>query len=303
MQFNGLPERAVAKNNTDLSAGFDGGLPGNAEVCTFLTPEEDKLYDCVIDTREKPRFAIFGDSKAGALYPGIFRTSEPGGRWLYLGSGKSGPLVTVLSDNPIYGYVNQAAVSSAINTINSFPSIDTVVIATAARALFSLKNDSDIEDLPSSPNFDIALKGFDDAVSALLAAGKDVMLVIDNPTLPPPEDCIVRITGSDMLNRWLGQTRNSACTISVERQLELSAQYRKLLTTIAERHPGKVTLFDTIPLLCDQENGLCSMAMNGRPLYGYTDHISDFSGTMLGTEINGLLEERRQQSAAGSMTE
>ena len=89
--------------------------------------------------------------------------------------------MTVLSDNTLYGYVNQGAVSSAIKTINSFPSIDTVVIATAARALFSLKNDSDIEDLPASPNFDIALKGFDDAVSALLAAGKHVMLVIDNP--------------------------------------------------------------------------------------------------------------------------
>ena len=64
------------------------GLPGNAEVCTFLTPEEDKLYDCVIDTREKPRFAIFGDSKAGALYPGIFRTSKPGGALAISGIGQ-----------------------------------------------------------------------------------------------------------------------------------------------------------------------------------------------------------------------
>ncbi|MGV0909386.1 acyltransferase family protein [Martelella sp. FOR1707] len=301
MYFQGFSDRAVAKNNMDLEAKFDGGLPSSAIRCPNLTSEELIFFNCVVDGREPPRFALLGDSKAGALYEGILRTSEPGGRWLFLGSGDSGPLVPVLTDDPFYASVPQDAVQSAIDQIKANSSVDTVVIATATRALFRLKNDRDIEDLPESPNFNNALDGLDRAVGALLTdSDRRIILLIDNPTLPPPEDCISRVTGVPLLNKLLGRTRNEACAIPVARQLELSAQYRRLLETIAERHPGRVELFDTIPVLCDSEAGLCSMSRNGRPLYGYTDHISDYAGTILGTEINSFLEDRRVPPTSSS---
>ncbi|WP_219210848.1 acyltransferase family protein [Variovorax boronicumulans] len=289
----GAPERPVVRMNRTLATGLDGGYPTYAGPCAFLKSEQIPLFYCAVDTRETPRFALLGDSKALALFSGLFRTSQPGGTWLVLGSGDSGPLVPILTDDRRYAYVKKNAVASAIQQINDMDSVHTVVVATAARALFQLQNDFSISDLPASKNYAVAFEGLDAAVSRLVAKGKQVVLLVDNPTLPHMENCIDRATSSAWVNRWLAKPSSPDCRVTVLRQRELSAQYLELLGAVARAHPGRVRIVDSLDVLCD--DGVCMPTKNGRFVYQVTDHISDYGATLVGGQLNQSLRSDRRE--------
>jgi hypothetical protein len=178
---------------------------------------------------------------------------------------------------------------TALKSLAENKQVEIVLIATATRSLFRLKNATDIEDLDASPNYQIALDGLQRTVDVLKAAGKKVVFLIDNPTLPHPEDCMPRVTTSEVFNRLLKQTLNQRCQLPLERHLELSRKYRLLLSTLAANNKGTVTLFDTIPFLCNQIEKVCSTTKDGRLLYGGTDHISDHAAGLIGRELNVYL--------------
>lgn len=297
MAQRGVEERAVVRANVSLDAVRANSLPPFTATCPFVPPEHRKLFRCHVDTREPPRFALLGDSKAGALFPGVFRTSTRGGTWMAIASGNSGPLLPVLSDSPVYAYVNGNAVDAAARTLEAVSSVETVVIAAAARALFGLANNHSIADLPASRNGKVALDGLDATVSRLVAAGKQVVLVVDNPTLPHPEDCVGRKTSSAFLNALLAAPPDPACTITLAKHLELSRPYRELLEEVRRRHPGQVTLFDTLPVLCDLSAQTCAATRNGLFLYGVTDHVSPAAARQLGEALNLQLRSAAEQAS------
>jgi len=297
---DGLAGRAVVRDNLSLETGRDGGYPSSAAPCAFLSPAQGKLFQCHVDTREPPRFALLGDSKAGALFPGLFRTATPGGTWIYFGSGDSGPLVPVLSDHPIYVYVDRQAVDTALRLIEANDRIEAVAIATSTRALFNLGRDDSIAELPQSRNAAAALAGLDASVSRLVAAGKRVVLVVDNPTLPHPEDCLSRKTSSAFFNELLAAPLNPACRIGVARHLALSRQYRDVLFAIQARHPDAVSVFDTVPILCDEERDVCAPSRNGRFLYGVTDHVSEYGARLIGEQLNARLHPGAASDGPGA---
>lgn len=283
----GVQQRAVVQGNLRLERA--ARWPPFTAPCPFLPATQKHLLQCHADMREPPRFALLGDSKAGALFPGLFRTAAPGGTWLFVGSGASGPLLPVLSGDPLYSYVSAHAVDFALRTIEETKSVETVVIAAAARALFGLANDTSIADLPASRNYLSALNGLDATVSRLTAAGKRVVLLVDNPTLPHMEDCVGRKTSSDLVNGLLAAAANPQCRITIARHLELSRQYRELLEAVRARHPGEVSVFDTVPILCDRDSGVCAAMRDGRLLYGFTDHISEYASLLVGRALNAQL--------------
>ncbi len=290
---HGVESRAMVHANAKIENGEDGGFPIYAGPCDFLSPEEQQLFYCAIDKREKPHFALIGDSKAGALFLGLFRTSQEEGTWLVMTSGGGGTFVPVLSDKLLYATQNKLPIENAIKVINRTDSINTVVIATSARALFRLKNDYSIEDLPASKNYDDALEGLDSVVSKLLSANKQVVLVVDNPTLPHMEDCLYRQTSSPLVNFIVPPTANTACQLPVSRHLELSKKYRHMLSAIESRHAGKVKIFDPTATLCNMTAGVCQPTKNGRYLYHVTDHISGYGATLVGQELNRFLHAER----------
>ncbi|WP_258168466.1 SGNH hydrolase domain-containing protein [Paraburkholderia sp. BL21I4N1] len=49
------------------------------------------------------------------------------------------------------------------------------------------------------------------------------------------------------------------------------------------RHPD-LTVYDPTSVLCDSQRNVCPMTMNGKYLYSYGDHMSDYA--------NGLVAER-----------
>jgi len=177
-----------------------------------------------------------------------------------------------------------------------------VVLATAMRNLFQLPRQDSIEDLPASPYAGAAREGLGRFVAALVQAGKQVVLVVDNPALADPRRCLStpRVTAPGPLADLL-QLRADApgCQISVARHRELAAPYHQLLAAIAAEHPGRVTLLDTLPLLCDLAAGQCRSHDGRRLLYGYTDHVSDHAAARIGERLNQLLPTLRMRTIAG----
>lgn len=107
------------------------------------------------------------------------------------GNGRSGPTVPVISNAGIYQQY-QTLAHLTLKAIINDPKLEVVAIATSTRALFQLDNDYSIEKLPASPNKQSALEGLDTMVSEIIKAGKKVVLVVDNPTLPDPKKCVPR---------------------------------------------------------------------------------------------------------------
>jgi peptidoglycan/LPS O-acetylase OafA/YrhL len=286
---DGLTFRSVVKDNARLELSHDGGWPHYLRDCDFVKPEDRKLFTCKIDSRSEPSYALIGDSKAGALLPGLARSAPADRTWLYFGSGGSGPLFAVLSQNPAYVFYQTKPVETAIGIIESTKSVQTVVIAVAARALFGISVDDSLKTLPASKLYGVALDGLDNTVTTLLRHGKEVVLLMDNPTLPHMEDCINRKTSVEFINVMIQRSPNPDCRLPILEYRTLSKQYRDMLYEIESKHPNKVRIFDATGILCDEQSGLCLPDKNGRLLYGISDHISDYASTLVGTELNRFL--------------
>ena len=294
----GLAFREVVKINTSIATGNDGG-PGVELVHDCGLSETDKalFFGCFKDPRGPVKYALLGDSKAGALWPGVVRTSSAAGRWLLIGdNGPGGGSVPILSDNRIFNPYRTVA-TSMVNAAVANPDIRVVVIATSARAMFSLEHDYTIEDLPTNNNGDAVAAGLRNTVEKIVRARKKVVLVVDNPTLAHPEDCLGRITSIPVVNK-LFVAENEKCRISLDRQLQLSQKYRSVLEDVRAVFTDDVALFETAKYLCDDVTGYCGMRKDGRFLYGHTDHISDYAAGLIGKDLNAFLDANRSGTAS-----
>jgi hypothetical protein len=297
---SGLGFRLVNAVNSTMSSGGDGGDGGNMiNDCGIEDESIRKLFAiCAMDKRGSVRFALMGDSKAAALYTGLVRTSTENGRWLVIGgqgpNGAPAPLLPADSDSsrPLTNY--------AIEAISNNDDIDTVVLVTAIRAIFAL-NDGVIngnlatydygylKTLPSSKRFDDAFSELNKVVSKFTDKGKKVIIVVDNPALPNPQDCIGRSTPSETINQFLTHfNRNCTVqTVAFNAQIEL---YRALLNKVKLAHSDSVRIFDPTYIYCNLNIGNCMAIKNGRLMYSYTDHISDYASGLVGHELNDFLK-------------
>ena len=288
----GLPSRAVVGINPSKQSAIDGYDEGHSvEGCGISREDqENKLFGaCLRDSRQTPKYALLGDSKAASIWGGLVRTSTESGRWLIIGgNGPNGAPVPVISDNAIYAR-NQKLATTAIRAVSENPDIKIVVLVTAARSLFDLANDYSIEDLPNNANTAAALEGLTNATRMLVRAGKKVVIVIDNPTFPDPRDCIGRVTSSGMVNTILAKPVSWRCRLDIGRHLELSKTYLDLLDQVQKTDPQNITLFDTLKYLCDEAKGVCLPYKDGRLLYSYSHHISDYAAGLIGKDLNRFL--------------
>lgn len=289
----GVKSRSVVEANaliTSGDAGYDGGV--TIKQCGIVREQDRELIaGCREDSREEPAYALLGDSKAGAIFGGLVRTSLPNGRWLLIGdNGPHGAPVPVLSDAPVYAKY-QPLTRIAVHTIAENPHIRSVAIVAAARALFQLRGMANIEDLPASRLYDSAFEGLRNTVEMLIASGKKVVLVVDNPTLSDPRDCILRVTSLPFINQFLDTGIAHGCSISVQRHLQLSAQYHRLLAEVAKLHPDRIRVFDTLAYLCDEQEGMCLPTKGGRLMYSFSDHISDYAAGLIGADLNRMLAD------------
>lgn len=277
--------------------------PVLAEGCGLASPAARPLvHYCLHDTRGRQRFALLGDSKAEALYDGLVRTSAPAARWLFMGgSQQHSALVPVLTDLPQYQHY-QATLHVALEGLRAHPEIETVVVAASARALYQLARTDSLEELPGSRNQEAAREGLRRFTSELLRAGKRVVFVVDNPALPDPRKCLLpaRFEALKPLAGGLLQPVSRRCELTVESHRELAAPYHRLLAEVRQLAPGRITVFDTLPLLCDMAAGICRSMDSEGVLYSYSDHISALAAKRIGAALNAQLLPAPVDPAPGS---
>jgi len=293
---DGLPDRAIASHDPtrfsrDPRAATDI-FQWVVKDCRVAPGQAALFRRCERDGRGTERFALIGDSKAEALWPGIVRTSGDGGRWLFMGGSTANSSVQpLLSDRPHYARYAETS-RAALHALEANKNVETVVIVTAARAMFHLATASSIEDLPASPYFADALEGYTRYVKALVDAGKKVVIVVDNPTFPDPTRCLknARVSWHGRIARFFAVgTPDVHCEITIARQRELAAQYRRLLQEVQAVAPARVQVFDTEPYLCDVPRGICHVFEGETFLYSYADHISEAAGNRIGKALNERL--------------
>lgn len=295
-QRNGLAYRYIEKHVSVV--GFDGGDLGySIDGCGIADPARQRWFAfCKHDSRPTVHVALLGDSKAAAIYGGLVRTSLDSQRWLFIGgTGPEGATVPVISDAAAYQPYQRLA-REAFTAIIANEQIDTVVLVTGVRSLFILPTDYSIEELPASGLGDVVLDGLGRAVRELVAAGKRVVLVIDNPTLPDPKECMSRPTPFMWLTRAIETPLRTRCVMPLATHLALSRKYRDVLDRIQAENPERVRLFDTTPYLCDLEAGTCSTLKGKALLYSYADHISDYAAGIIGKDLNRELANLRAPS-------
>jgi peptidoglycan/LPS O-acetylase OafA/YrhL len=273
-------------------AGNDGGYPVKLLEECGLKEVDRANFTCLKDSRPFVKYALIGDSKALAILSGLMRTSLDDARWLMIANGAKATPVPLISDHPAYKSY-QPAIALAVKAINDNPEITDVVLVTATRNLFQLRNDTDIEDLEASPFYEAALSGLQNTIDQFKAANKRVTLVVDNPTLPHPEDCLLRVTSSELINKLLKSSLNQRCQLPIDRHLALSKKYRALLGELEKNNPQTVSIFETLPFMCDQQRGLCETMQNGKLMYIFTDHISDYAAGKIGRSLNEHLRDSK----------
>ncbi len=260
------------------------------------------LAHCWRDARAPARFAITGDSKALALAHGLLQASTTDRPWLMLGGTNShGSGVPVLTDDPLWAS-NQQPLNVILSTLEHQPEVKLVVVVTATRKLYNLASDDSINDLRNVPiNVQREVEaGLNRTMDRLIAAGKKIALVIDNPTLKDPRRCMSRTLDLQSKRLKTAYTEGPGCKIDLATHLELSRIYRDMLERVKDRHPLHIMLLDPTPLLCDQASGICEHTLNGLPLYSYTDHISNQASSKLTEAWMPQLVKFAQESEASA---
>ena len=293
---NGSHSRLVNKINIDPESGYDGvagvDLIEDCGLANTLSIDKTWFGTCLRDSRPPVKYALVGDSHAASIFRGLVRTSNESGRWLFIGGpGGKGPVSTVISSHPLFQRFMPNS-EYAINSLAKNANIEVVLFVGASRNLFGLNEKKFLDDLESSPNFDIAYEAIQNAINPLKAAGKKIVILEDNPTLAFPEDCLQRKSTISAINYFFPKKINPRCVLTVEQHLQRTETYRRLLAKLEKNNPGTVTIFYTTPILCDESKGLCEISKNGRLLYSYSDHISDYSAGLIGRSLNELLKSR-----------
>lgn len=288
--------------------GFRKGYSPDADVTTatlgagreFVTltcgvPRDDQhLFPfCATDKRAQSHFAVWGDSKADALYWGLVRNSMQGMSWTLIGRANCTPVTGVSRISSYAGDDPQAcrdANRAALNMLLSNKALATVVVVTADRDFVGQQfaYDGTTREIPSA-----ALDGLDNAVTALKRAGKRTILVLDNPRLRDPRECMDRKPLQwPIVRAMLGVKHVSAterCAITYSSHLNSIAPYRAMVEKLKKRHPDLV-VFDPAPVLCDIRRNACSMVLDGNYLYSYGDHMSDYASSLVARQLLPLLD-------------
>jgi peptidoglycan/LPS O-acetylase OafA/YrhL len=295
LRSGGFPGRAVVASNRVAPPPPPrelGDVPDTVPGCG-VPPEAHALFAyCRTDRREHPTVALLGDSKALALFGALVRASGPGERLAIVGTGGGGNvdgMEPVLSDAPVFRDRTVLA-TIASEVVVGDQRIRASVLVAATRLIFGIDRTDSLEDLPRTTRSAVVLDGLDRMVQKLEQGGRSVIVVVDNPTLPPPADCFSRVTSIEALNEALGLRRRRDCTIPYARQLELTKPYRDVLAALRVKHP-RLVVFDTLDVLCEQRSVCSSTDAGGRLLYGYSDHVSELGAERIAAALTPILRD------------
>ncbi|WP_434630315.1 acyltransferase family protein [Chromobacterium sp. CV08] len=297
-QRDGLDFRPITKMNLDVRTAVVGAERDQyaEDNCGISGDGKRFVSFCHQSKGVRQKYAVWGDSKGDALYWGLVRQAKQSGGWMMLGRYSCAPMVGVhrTSTYSATDYDPSECARSnelAFQDIISDSSIKVVVLATAQRILLNANYTADAS---AQSSRQAVISGLTEAVKRLESAGKKVVFVVDNPTLPEAKSCLApRWTEVPLLNAWLQQKKgNPDCHMSYQKYLRDTQEYRALVDELHARNPG-LLIYNPVPLLCDLKHGVCPIERKGSFLYSYGDHISDYANNMIGRDLIGMLGSRR----------
>jgi len=275
IQHQGMPGRLPdAAAMQGLVEEFNAAHNKFPECSTALAGPE-KLTWCRTSGAGAPRYAIFGDSHADHLFPGI--AAADAGNWLLIGETSCPPALGVR------GYLDGSEEecsrknAAAAEVLERQESVSTVVLSFLGPYYLSDQGFAADHVGRLSPAHyhleplhgiggskrEVLEQGLRRTVVALQAVGKQVVFYLDIPEMPStPSQCITRLS-------FLGQP--ARCAIGREVVARRQAEYRDMISSIARDYPS-VRVFDPLNYICGPKE--CELAPGGRPNYRDSHHLS-----------------------------
>lgn len=286
-KMDGLKFRALTKLNGDVSTLTIGKDRADLkQECGIADTDRTLFQWCVRSRNESSKFAVFGDSKAEAIFYGLARESDHTVGGLLVGS------VSPPDSTPLRAE-RQKKNSLAFQAILEQRSVEVVILANALRTLFTADKATgyvtpEVVETRSAE----WLERYSNAIRQLEKSGKQVVFLIDNPTFPDPRSCIAGgMTESDFLNQFLQRKPNPKCEIRYSDHMAGTLAYREFVDRLSQAHP-RMVVYDPTPLLCDINENRCRITHDGKFLYSYSDHYSDYGNSRVGRDLLKFLKQR-----------
>jgi len=266
---------------------------GYRPCATALNQTSPTLDYCLQSSDVPPTAALYGDSHADHLFPGIVQ-ADPQRGWLLVGNSACPPVSAIYVRSEIPDCQRRS--EKIINYLQENKAINIVVLSFFANFFLDTDYAADHLEKPDGPSkvkitsvevpgynkFDMTYYGLNKAVSQLEGSGKQIVIVIDVPELPFfPESCIKRpLTGS------IGR---EDCSISRSSVLDRQAPFRVLLKKLQLFHPH-LRVYDSLNALCTAAE--CLVESEGVMRYRDSHHLSVRGSELVGKDFIGWLYNR-----------
>ncbi len=229
---------------------------------------------CLSEGVAAPDYVVLGDSKGEALYYGMVREFAPRRHGVVMG-----PV------NLLWGQEHQQ-VKSAMEAIDAHASLRDIFLVNALRGMFRVNAETGLIDgALGEPALLDMLSRYTQVIAHWSAMGRRVIFVKDNPTFPDPNDCINGgMTSSPWLNQVFFRQGNSRCRLPYSTHLAGTDAYQHFVARLQQANP-KLIVLDPTPWLCDIPANLCTVTQEGRFLYSYDDHISDYANSRIARNL------------------
>jgi len=257
---DGRPDRVLnARVIEEYTRQYQWQAECRAEFNKNFSP---KFYDdretCLESSsasRENVDVVVLGDSHSNRLYWGLVQVDAKT-KYLNLGRVTCMPFLNVDGERNGLGLQCQPTMANLINEARR-SNAKTVVIQGYYARYFDGRVDT--------VSLDRLQDGIDLTLSTLTDAGKQVIVVFDNPTLPfDPARCRRRPFG-------FFDEASEQCKFPRKKHDQESAKYQEVLRSIIERHQH-VRIVDPAEILCDKD--FCYGAANDDLYYGDDHHLS-----------------------------
>jgi peptidoglycan/LPS O-acetylase OafA/YrhL len=255
--------------------------------------------NCAASNGRPVNFALYGDSHAEHLFPGLVTATSHDG-WLLLSRPACPPVAHLTvrqgdDERNCVGWNEHAMAALAADD-----RIKTVVLASLATPYFDGETHStysrdgafDISsDFYSGSLSEIFYLGFSQTIRALLDAGKQVVFAIDNPELSFDLNACAR---QGALQEFLGRARQ--CSMPRSDYDSRVATYLEMIGRLKGEFP-QLLVYDPTDLICDQES--CSPWRGGHSLYRDQDHLSVYGSEFIAADLQKWLMRHELQAPSG----
>jgi peptidoglycan/LPS O-acetylase OafA/YrhL len=295
-RVGGLPSRAADATGffqSDTDTSFYNVFYDHVVSCGPVDGHPAIANLCQSAPAAAPKIAVFGDSHANVLYPGLVEALHAAGENLIFLRACSFPLVGLIESNrPFNGYCPASTSEQQVAYLAGIKSLETVILVFRGPLYLLGKGfgtgpaerehdvvleaaDSAQRGLSQAQLFSFGVSG---AIDVLERANKRVVVVLDVPELSfDITDCIF----DKPFHPRIADCRIRRPVVEARQQ-----QYRAAMSELHVRHPN-LAVFDALPLFCDEQ--FCYGIRDHHVFYQDSNHISVYGSKLLGANLARFL--------------